>query len=106
MTGAPEDPGDLAARVQRAARAFGQQAEIVGVDAEVEIQRALRAEVAVDATAGVAGAQAHAVEGPVFAVLEHAAAAAGGIAAQLAGQIGEGDVEVVAAEGRAAGLAA
>ena len=41
-TGVPGDAADPAARVQRAARALGQQAEIVGVETEGEIERAAR----------------------------------------------------------------
>ena len=54
----PGSARDLAARMQRAARAFGQQPEIVGVDAEFEIQLAGWADVAVERKPGRAGPQA------------------------------------------------
>ena len=43
---------NAAAGMQRAARAFGQQSEIVGVDAEIEVQLARRADVAIELEAG------------------------------------------------------
>ena len=54
--------------MQLAARAFGEQREVVGIQAKIQVERALRADLAIDGQAGGAGAEAQLVEGPVFAM--------------------------------------
>src|SRR5689334_24185320 len=80
--------------MQRAARAFREQAEVVGVEAEVEVERALCADVAVDRERGAAGAEAQLVEGPVVAAPHDVPAAGRRVAAQAADEIAERDVEL------------
>src|SRR5688500_8032635 len=62
--------GNLAVRVQGAACAFGQQAEVVRVDAEFEVERAPRPRAASDGELRLARAQSHGIETPVLAALD------------------------------------
>src|SRR5690606_31187698 len=84
-------------------RAFGQQREILGFDAEFEIERPRGPDAAVEGHAGGARAHADRVEFPVLAALDHVARTGGGHAAKSPGDIAEREIEVFAAEGRAAG---
>jgi len=96
---------DLAARVQRAASALGQQGEVVGIEAERKVQCTRGAELAIDGETGIPGTETQSFEGPVLPLQDHAAAAVGAIAAQLAAEIAECEVEIaIAAKGSAAGL--
>src|SRR5688500_14223838 len=87
---------DAAASMQLAARAFGQQGEVVGVEAEPQIERTLRCEFTIDGQAGIAGAKSQLIEPPVLALQSDAATAGRGAAAQRAGQIAEREVEIAA----------
>src|SRR5687767_2434608 len=87
---------DAAASMQLAARAFGQQVEVVGVEAEPQIERPLRREFTIDGQAGIAGAKTQLIEPPVLALQSDAATAARGAAAQSPGQVAEREVEIAA----------
>ena len=101
--GASEVPPNAAAGMQLAARAFGQQRQVVGVEAEIEIEGARCAEFAIDGQPRVAGAKAQLVEGPVLALEQDAPTAGGGVAAKVSGEVAEGEIErAVTAKRRAA----